>query len=313
MQGNLYSIKIASKRSGLSTHVIRSWERRYGAITPIRTKTNRRLFSEKDIEKLSLLNKIVSNGHSISNVANLEIDNLQHLLKNSSEISDLDENSYSDNKEETIALKTKTYIDKCYEHIVKMNQLGLEKLLKNASTDFGSFYVIVNIVSPILNLIGDNWKKGVLRVCHEHLATEVIKSYLKNIMYLSNTTINSPKIIVTTPKGQMHDVGATIVAATCALEGWEVIYLGANLSSEEISGAVKQNEAKALALSIVYPEDDAVLIQELRNIRELVDSKTRIFAGGRCCNSYSKNLNDLNIEFISELISFRDKLQSITA
>ena len=64
-----HSIKVAARRCGLSTHVIRVWEKRYDAVSPDRTDTNRRLYSEQEIERLKLLRAATLSGHSIGNVA----------------------------------------------------------------------------------------------------------------------------------------------------------------------------------------------------------------------------------------------------
>ena len=81
MAGALQSIRIASKRSGLSTHVIRVWEKRYGAVTPQRTGTNRRLYSGDEIERLTLLRLVTAAGHTISNVAQLSTPELRSLAE----------------------------------------------------------------------------------------------------------------------------------------------------------------------------------------------------------------------------------------
>ena len=60
-----YPIKVVSQMTGLSAFVIRAWEKRYSVVIPSRTETNRRLYSENDIEKLRLLNEAVQGGHNI--------------------------------------------------------------------------------------------------------------------------------------------------------------------------------------------------------------------------------------------------------
>ena len=64
-------IQLASRLSGLSTHVIRIWERRYGALSPTRTDTNRRMYCEEAIKRLNLLRELTENGHRIGGVAKL--------------------------------------------------------------------------------------------------------------------------------------------------------------------------------------------------------------------------------------------------
>ncbi len=64
-------IKIAALRSGLTPHVIRMWEKRYLAVEPDRTPTNRRVYSDHSIQRLVHLADLTRNGHSIGNIANL--------------------------------------------------------------------------------------------------------------------------------------------------------------------------------------------------------------------------------------------------
>jgi MerR family transcriptional regulator, light-induced transcriptional regulator len=68
-----YPIKVVSQMTGLSVHVIRAWEKRYNVVEPDRTETNRRLYSEEDIEKLKLLNDALHLGHHIGGIANLSL------------------------------------------------------------------------------------------------------------------------------------------------------------------------------------------------------------------------------------------------
>jgi DNA-binding transcriptional MerR regulator len=64
-----YAIKTAARHTGLSAHVIRVWEKRYGAVSPERTGTNRRLYPADQIARLNLLRDLTQAGHSIGQVA----------------------------------------------------------------------------------------------------------------------------------------------------------------------------------------------------------------------------------------------------
>jgi DNA-binding transcriptional MerR regulator len=76
----VYPIRYVAQQTGLSTHLIRVWERRYQAVVPKRTDTNRRVFSDKDIERLKMLRTAVRVGHSISQIAGLSTDELTQLI-----------------------------------------------------------------------------------------------------------------------------------------------------------------------------------------------------------------------------------------
>ena len=51
MKEQMHTIHFAAQHTGLSQHTIRAWERRYAALSPERTLTNRRLYSTADLEK----------------------------------------------------------------------------------------------------------------------------------------------------------------------------------------------------------------------------------------------------------------------
>ncbi len=69
MNQPLHPIQVAAARTGLSPHVIRVWERRYGAVKPERGDSKRRLYSDEEIERLTLLRNATQAGHPISTIA----------------------------------------------------------------------------------------------------------------------------------------------------------------------------------------------------------------------------------------------------
>ena len=77
---NTFGIGAVVQRTGLSAPNIRIWEKRYGAVEPCRTESNRRLYTEEDIQRLTLLKQLTDNGHAIGHIANLALDQLQLRL-----------------------------------------------------------------------------------------------------------------------------------------------------------------------------------------------------------------------------------------
>jgi hypothetical protein len=65
----VYSIGVCARRSGLSTHTLRKWESRYGAVRPTRTEGGTRRYTASDIARLSLLRELVAAGHAIGSIA----------------------------------------------------------------------------------------------------------------------------------------------------------------------------------------------------------------------------------------------------
>lgn len=75
-----YKVGSVSRLTGLSIHLIRAWERRYGAVTPRRSGAGTRVYSDEDVERLQLLKALVDLGEPVSQVASLSGEALRELL-----------------------------------------------------------------------------------------------------------------------------------------------------------------------------------------------------------------------------------------
>jgi methanogenic corrinoid protein MtbC1 len=157
------------------------------------------------------------------------------------------------------------------------------------------------------------WRSGAITAAHEHFATAAIKVFLGSAARQFGVGDSAPAIVVATPAGQIHEMGAVIVGAAAANQGWRVTYLGVSLPAAELAGAVAQNRARALALSIVYPEDDPNLPAELLAIRRLLPDAVQIAAGGRAAQAYAETLDKIGAVRMGEmndLYAFLDRLRS---
>lgn len=76
----IFEISAVARLTGISSHVLRVWERRYGVVTPNRSETKRRQYTQADIQRLSLLKTLVDNGHSIGSIAKLGTDQLEERV-----------------------------------------------------------------------------------------------------------------------------------------------------------------------------------------------------------------------------------------
>ena len=75
-----YTIGAVSHQTGVSQDKLRVWERRYGAVVPVRTSTGRRLYLQSDINRLKLMKRLVDKGDAISRVANLTLEQLNERV-----------------------------------------------------------------------------------------------------------------------------------------------------------------------------------------------------------------------------------------
>lgn len=81
-----YKIGKASQLTGISTDKLRIWERRYAAVTPIRSGAGGRLYGYGDISRLKIIKTLIDSGDSISNVATLSLEELQSRVADENQV-----------------------------------------------------------------------------------------------------------------------------------------------------------------------------------------------------------------------------------
>lgn len=308
-----YPIRVVANRAGLTPHVIRIWERRYGAVTPQRTDTQRRLYSDADIERLSLLRRATEAGHSIGRIANAPNAQLEELIR--ADALTAVATAHRDGGSRLVPAAWVTTPDAALQAGLdatrSLDSWKLEAILNQAAVTHSQPILMEKIIVPLLNVIGDEWREGLLRPTHEHLASAVIRSFLATIGGAYAVHEAAPILIVTTPIGQLHEIGAMLVTATAAAEGWRVTYLGPNLPAEEVVAAAIQTRARAVALSVVYPTDDTRVADELRKIRQQLPESTLLLVGGRAAVGYAAVLKDIGAVHIENLPALRNALEAI--
>ncbi len=303
-----YPIKVASQMTGLSVHVIRAWEKRYNVVEPERTDTNRRLYSEEDIEKLKLLSDALHKGHSIGGVANLSSNELKNLLSSNKN----GQEGLNDGIPPTTSPEVvENVLSDSIEAIRNYDAKKLEAILLNVSTKLTQPILIEEVIIPLVYKVGELWHSGEIRVANEHLGSSVIRGFLFNLLESYSVSDSAPIVVSATPRGQEHELGALIAGVVAASSGWKVIYLGSNLPAEEISAVVGHLKARVVALSIVYPNDDPVLPRELRKIKQSLPPGVSIVAGGRAVDGYLDVLDEIRAVVVKNIKQFRIELETI--
>lgn len=297
------TIRVVARRTGLSPHVIRIWERRYAAVEPERTPTNRRLYSENDIERLRLLSAATQAGHSIGQIAGLETTQLQDLVHQ-------DAPSHLASTVPSSEEYPAATIARAMICVHRLDGEGLESELARASIHLSRIRLLDEVVQPLITQVGSEWHAGRLRISEEHLATATIRSFIGRLLETDRPNATAPTIIVTTPTGQQHEIGALLAAASASAWGWRVVYLGPQLPAEEICSAAQRHGARAVGLSIVFPDNDPMLPDEMQRISQGLGPQTDLLVGGRVAPAYGVALEQAGAVLVQDLAHLRRYLTS---
>ena len=305
-----HPIQVAARRSGLTPDVIRAWERRYHAVDPLRTGTNRRLYTEADIEKLFLLSQVTRAGRRIGDVAGLSVGQLKEIVSEDGEAAArVGGLPASPARGRTNG----QYLEACMDYLADLDSAGLESTLAEASIALSPPVLLEQLITPLLHRVGDEWQSGSLRVAHEHMTTAVVRSLLGTLRKSGSAPATAPELVVATPAGQRHELGALMVAVAGAADGWKVTYLGADLPAADIAATALRRQARAVALSIVHPVDDPNLPGEIDVLGTALGGKAVLLAGGSAAGAYSGALAAVGGRIIPDIATFRSELQALRA
>lgn len=304
-----HPIQVVSKRTGLSPDVIRVWEKRYGAVEPTRSATNRRLYTDEQIERLVLLRRATLMGRSISSVAGLETGRLRQLIEE-------DERAAARAPQPGSAwIETDRggHVDACLGAVEDFDPHRLRGCLRRATLGLGAAAMMDQVLLPLLRTIGERWTNGTLAIAHEHMASGIIRALLESMRDAQEMSFPGAVIVVATPAGERHEMGALMVSAVAAAEGWQVVHLGPDVPAAEIARAAVRRGARAVAVSVVYPQSRERVADELRTLGGSLPPGVRVLVGGAAAAGYEEVVREIGAVRIPDLQELRAALEGLRA
>ena len=290
-----HPIAVVTERTGLSQDALRVWERRYGAVVPARGPGGQRLYSDADIERLTLLHSATRAGRSISRVAGLSTADLAALVE-----------------EDIVARQRRPAAPVAVPEVrdVVGDAMALAQALDSASLDdklrrsvatLGVSTFIESVAVPLLRRVGDEWHAGHFTLAQEHLVSSLLHDIVAESMRAFTNQNGAPRLLVATPAGERHAIGAALVGAAAAVEGWNVLYLGADLPATEIADAAVAARVRVVAVSIVYVEHREAMIEEMRALRSRLPSTIALIAGGGGASAIAADLASIGVRVESSV------------
>ena len=307
-----YTIQAAARKTGLSEHVLRVWEQRYAAVTPNRTPGKRRLYTAAQLERLGLLRDLTRGGHRISQVARVATPKLRRLTLELATPPSPAEASPRPDAAADGPPDTTAYQAECLAAVQALDATALEQTLLRATGELSALGLLRHLVGPLLETIGERWREGRLTVAQEHCASAALRHFLLGLARTNEPAGHAPLLLVATPAGQSHELGALLAAAAAVQFGWRIAYLGAGMPAADLAGAARQLGARAVAVSLVYPTDDPELPIQLRQLQRGLPAGVALLVGGRALPAYEsavRSAGGIAIGNLGELGAVLDELR----
>lgn len=248
----VYNIKAVSRIVGLLPVTLRAWERRYGMPAPKRGDQGYRLYSEHDLRTLRWLKTQIDSGLSISRA-------VEHLNQLRTTGQDPAENLPIPRPEKS------ALINASLTPLMNLQKEFLNALLRFDETEANDTMhrafslhsidqVLIQVVQPTLVEIGEAWHRGELPIAVEHYATQFCMQNLMSMLSASAPATKPGTLIAACAPGEMHQIGIIMIVVMLRWRGWDVKYLGPDLSLERLAEALRPITPRMLLFTATRPE-----------------------------------------------------------
>ena len=299
MSETKHPIQIVSRRTGLSADVIRAWERRYKAVKPSRSSNGRRLYSDNDVKKLMLLQRIISGGRRIGDIAKLNIKTLEELVE-SDESATVIKSSLANRPSTGSVMES---FDGCIEAIGELDANKLINLFEVAYQELGPVFLLEDLFAPLVQHVRDECRLGTFRQSQEKFVVELMQSFLLMNSTKSNKSLNS-KILIISPISHNDNLSMLRLSLVCEDSDWMPVYIGTSISADEILFSYEQGRCNLLMVVIDPNGNQQFLPNELRKIRSLIkDDEILIF--GETTSSYQDVIKETGFTAINNIGELR--------
>ena len=266
-----YPIRAVSRLTGIGIDTLRAWERRHGAVTPIRDDRGR-MYTDADIARLRLLRDAVEHGHSIGRLAGLTDAELRTLSATAGA-----------NAMAAVASPRRAPIDTAplAAALQKYDSTAIDQEISRLASVLPPLELLQGVLMPVLAQVGEDWHRGTARIAHEHLMSSAMRNILGSFLRLYARPEASPRLVFATLAGERHEIGTLGAAMLAASSGLGVAYLGPDLPAREIVESVRPAGARVLVLGLTATTAAKARERELRTIVNDLPKPVELWAGGR--------------------------------
>lgn len=262
-------------RTGVSVHVLRVWERRYGLLTPTRSTGGYRLYGPSDERRVREAVRLRELGVPTVQAAAAALAASRQAAPPASERTDVRAGVLSVDQVDQLR-------ERVLEAVAEFDDTAAHAALDNALEHLGVEETLREVVLPVLHETGNRWADGTLTVGQEHFVSNLVRGRLSTLA-LAWDVGTGPLAVLACPSGEQHDLGLLAFGVILGRAGWRVRYLGADTPVDTLASAVQSLRPDLVVLSGVQPGPLATAADEIGRLGESAQRAlraTRLVVGG---------------------------------
>lgn len=291
---NFFTIQDLEIYTGIKSHSIRIWEKRYNLLNPIRLNRNIRMYDLSDLQKILNVSFLYNNNYKISKLADFSESELVEEVKTIA-LNDFS-NTYEIN---SLIISMYTFDSELFQEIYT------EQIKKQSFND-----IFVSTYIPLINYISVLWQTLGVRPIHEHFISSLILSKIVlNTEVLKKTDASVKHVnALFLPEGEIHELGVQYLNYYLRSKGERTIYLGQSVPPVDLFYLNSQfKEITWISyFTLNRTEEEKEVFMD--SIVKLLDhTKNQCIVIGQTWSDFSKRNENKQIVFkngLSELITF---------
>ena len=247
-----------SRRLGVSDHVLRAWESRYGLLRPTRSSGGFRLYSEADEHRVSRMKTLLANGVSAAEAARVVLGE-ERVVSTDSPAPYVEHQLDSGPPEGFGGLRNA---------LDALDETAAQAVLDRLLSDLSMPTVLRDVVVPYLSQLGQRWQQGTVSVAQEHFASNIIRGRLAGLARGWGSG-HGRNTVLACPPGEQHDMALMVFGVVLSRNGWRVSYLGVETPMADLIQTVQQIAPDLVVLAATVPQRFDEIVSPLLELASL--------------------------------------------
>ncbi len=265
-----YSIKELEKFSGIKAHTIRIWEQRYQLLTPERTETNIRYYSEEQLKYLLNVSLLIENGYRISQICNFSEEEFNQKLI------DVINHQATDKEDQQL----NATINEMVLAMLDLDEKRFDKIITSGLLQRPFEQMLIKVVFPFLKRIGVMWRTGEVSTAQEHFIYQLIRQkVIVAIDGLMSPAEDSEKYLLFLPKSEFNDLIILLFTYILKNRGKQCIYLGVDIPFKDLKQVTAITQPDVLFTFIKAPASKIDTQAYIYELAETFDHKEILISG----------------------------------
>ncbi|HEX8392069.1 MAG TPA: B12-binding domain-containing protein [Longimicrobium sp.] len=142
----------------------------------------------------------------------------------------------------------------------------------------------LEVFQPVMRDIGRLWQENRITVADEHLATAITQAAMARLYdeLFQGAAAPGPLLIAACTDQERHELGLRMICDVLEMEGWDTLFLGATVPTDDLVRMVRERKPQVVALSASIAPHLPRVQQTIQAIRDAVPTGGPLIAvGGR--------------------------------